>query len=245
MKNYSKFVELTNKSKIYNFPSDLIKEGLIKSVDFDTFVKRIEVLFSKYDETVNIQQFRQGVMITIDITSFDKKLYDEFLSILNVCGYLISYYFYVSGNIIKGYPELPDMFNKDYTTITLNAIKKFDIENFEGIPEYLYHVTEKKYLNKILEKGLIPRSNSKIEKHPERIYVTNSIKGAISFKDTLENMYTDLNFVILKIDTKLLKTIKLYYDPIFFENEEDYKKLKFKAFYTYENISPTAIEVIN
>lgn len=239
MKNYSKFVELSNKSKIYNFPSELIKEGLIKSVGRDIFAKRIKKLFSKYN--IDISQIHIGEFIKIDKKYLNKKLYDELLSLLNICGYLITYHFYDYDIEINGYPELSDLFNKEYSTITLSVMKKFDTENFEGTPEYLYHVTEKKYLSKILEKGLIPRSNAKIEKHPERIYVTNSIKGANNFKKLLNDMYTGLNLVILKIDTKLLKNIKLYYDPIYFE-EEDYKK--FKAFYTYENISPTAIEVV-
>ena len=225
MKNYSKFVELANKSKIYNFPSDLIKEGLIKSVDSDTFCKRLDYLFSDYN--VEISQTHLGVQIEIEKPDFNKKIYDDLLSLLNVCGYMISYHYYDYGNEIKGAPELSDIFNKEYAYIRLNMIKKFDIENYEGVPEYLYHVTEIKYLSKILEKGLIPRSKSKIEKHPERVYVTNSMKGANNFKKILEEIYAGINLAILKIDTKLLNNIKLYYDPIYFEAEEDYKKLKF------------------
>ena len=53
------------------------------------------------------------------------------------------------------------------------------------------------------------------------------------------------NIVILKINSKLLKSIKLYYDPTFFENEKSFEESEYKAFYTYDNITPYAIEIIN
>ena len=58
-------------------------------------------------------------------------------------------------------------------------------------------------------------------------------------------MYPEKDFVILEIDTKLLNNIKLYFDPTYFKSKIDFHKSKIKAYYTYDNISPYAINVFD
>ncbi len=249
MKTYSKFIELTNNFKIQDFPSELVNEGLIRSFDYNIFVDKLNKLFKKYGKTVLIEQSHQGVLITFENHVFNKHLYTELLSLLNVCGYVMSYYYYEYFDFDKvkiGKAGEKEIFNKKYDLMMINIIKKYDIENYKGLPEYLYHVTEKKYLEKILKKGLIPKAKNKIEEHPERIYFTDTIDGAEDFREILEDRL-NLNFddiIILKINTKLLNKIKLYYDPTFFETEYEYENNLYKAFYTYDNISPYSIEII-
>ena len=251
MKTYSKFIELTNNFKIQDFPSELVNEGLIRSFDYDIFVDKLNKLFKKYGKTksVTIDQNHQGVLITFENHTFNKHLLTEFLSLLNVCGYVMSYYYYEYFNFDKvtiGKPGENAIFNKKYDLMMINIIKKYDIENYKGLPEYLYHVTERKNIEKILKKGLIPKAKNKIEEHPERIYFTDNIDGANDFRTMLQY---SMNFniedlIILKINTKLLNKIKLYYDPTFFETEDEYENNSYKAFYTYDNISPYSIEII-
>ena len=244
MKTYSKFIELANR-KINDFPTELVKEGLIVSWDYKIFVKKLTDLFTKYNKNLRIDQDHRGVMLVIAKGTFNKKLYEELLSLLKVSGYIISYFYYQydKGPITRA-PNENDIFNFTQDYIYINIIKKFDIENYGGVPEYLYHVTRSIYLSKIEKNGLIPKSQAKIEKHPERIYVTDSLDGAENFKGLLEDMYDVDDFVILEINTKLLKNIKLHYDPTYFESQFDYENSPFKAFYTYDNIPPNAIELL-
>ena len=78
--------------------------------------------------------------------------------------------------------------------------------------KYLYHITKSKYLNKIMNFGLQPKSHSKKAYHPERIYL---LSDKVSYSDI--NKYKKLldGDIIIKID--LAKTIndkiKLYVDP--------------------------------
>jgi len=245
MKNYSKFIELSNKIIISNFNNELLTEGLIRSVDYDFLIKKLKDLFYKYGKSIRIYENVTPILMKIVKNSFNKKLYDEFLSLLRICGYSISYHYYDFDNSpIIGEPSVVDIFSDNYEYMYLNLIKKFDIENYGGVPEYLYHVTDKKNVEKILEIGLVPRSKNKIEKHPDRIYLTDSLEGANDFKEMIQFRFSD-NIVILKINSKLLKSIKLYYDPTFFENEKSFEESEYKAFYTYDNITPYAIEIIN
>jgi len=249
MKTYSKFIELTNNFKIKDFPSEIVNEGLIRSFDYNVFVDKLNKLFNKYGKNVLIEQNHQGVLITFESHVFNKHLFTEFLSLLNVCGYVMSYYYYEDFYFDKvkiGKPSENEIFYKKYNLMMINIIKKYDIENYKGLPEYLYHVTERKNIEKILKKGLIPKAKNKIEEHPERIYFTDNIDGANDFRTMLQY---SMNFniedlIILKINTKLLNKIKLYYDPTFFETEDEYENNSYKAFYTYDNISPYSIEII-
>jgi hypothetical protein len=70
----------------------------------------------------------------------------------------------------------------------------------------------------------------------------NNLDGALEFKKLLNEMYHDKILRILKINTKLINKIKLHYDPTYFVDEKEYYDDSFKAYYTYDNISPYAIE---
>ena len=244
MKYINYFTQRLIQEKIKKFPSSLINEGLISSASYDKMVQLIKNLFSvKYDKKIKIKQSHLGILLKINDDVFNKKLYEDFLSLLNVGGYVISYFYYDDiDNSINRYPNPDEIFNfKD--VININLIKKFDILDNSSLPEFLYHITEEKYLNKILDKGLIPKSKSKIENHPERIYILNHIDGVENFMEILKNMYPYKNFTTLRINTKLINHIKLYFDPTFFIDEKDYNdKSTFKAYYTYDNIPPHAIE---
>jgi hypothetical protein len=113
--------------------------------------------------------------------------------------------------------------------------------------DYLYHVTEYKYVKNILKNGLIPQSHNKIESHPDRIYVMNNMIGAIHFSRFLEDMYSDYSgecFKIFKINNKLID-IKLYYDQLYLKSKKDFEYPAFKALYTYDNIPPNVMELVD
>lgn len=228
--------------KKQNFPKNLIKEGLIKSYSYERFEKELNKLLNKYDIEPLYEISHLGIFLTFKKDDFKYGFFKDFKMLLNIIGYLISYY-YIDDKYIVGVPDEYEIFNEDYEHIEINVIKKFDLQE-EYIPEFLYHVTENKYLPKIFKNGLIPKTKNKIEKHPERIYLFNNIKGAKEFKDILKQLYDDKKFTILKIETKLLKSIKLYFDSTFFKDELSYYNYDFKAYYTYDNINSLSIQEV-
>jgi hypothetical protein len=57
-------------------------------------------------------------------------------------------------------------------------------------------------------------------------------------------MYIYKEFVILEIDTRLVKHLKLYIDPTFLIDNTDIDAPDdFRAYYTYDTISPLAINI--
>ena len=124
------------------------------------------------------------------------------------------------------------IFEKKYQ----KPLKNNDIE----VPNILYHITQKCYVTKIKQKGLIPKSGNKLSEHPERIYFLTSkpredILWRIAkqiFIQNDSNEYVERNaMVLLTIDiTKVKNKLKFYSDP----NADE-------CVYTYDNISPKLI----
>lgn len=247
MIHLNSFTQRIIEEKIISFPDSLINEGLISSTSYEKTNNILTKLFEKNNKDVEIEYNHLGIIISAKNDVFNEKLYTEFLSILKVCGYVISYFFYNSNYILKykRYPtiiELTNFKNDDY--LEINLIKRFDTSDDSPIPDKLYHITEKQNLSKILKNGLIPKSKKKIENHPDRIYILNNIDGAYNFLNLLNNMYPEKNFSIIEIDIKLINQIKLYFDPTYFKTEKLYKRSKFKAYYTYDNIPPYACNIV-
>jgi len=249
IKKFNEYIPIYEKiiqKKYKNFPEELLNEGLIKSIEYDKFVELLERLFEKSGKnklSYDLIQTHMGVNIEVDRGFFSEELFEKLINLLNVSGYIVNYFF-LDEEEYNRYPDMKDLFS-NYETITINIIKKFDTTNNSPLPEYLYHVSEQKYYDKIMKNGLIPRSLKKIENHPERVYFLDSLEGANNFKEILEDMNPENNYIILRVDIKLLPKLKLHFDPTYFQNEEDYyNEEKYKAYYTYNNITPLSLKLI-
>ena len=227
------FLELLKEKKLTEFNYDLLNEGLIMSVNYDVFINKMNIIIKKHDLKgyCDLYVGKDRIIIQIDDENIQKKklFYDEFNNLLSQSGYYISNY-KINNKVYIGDMDILKFIKNSNLIIYLN--KKFDSE--EGnIPEFLYHVTENKYLEKIEKRGLINKSKNFIEKHPERIYLFGKIEDCydyIEFKDLID-------FSILKIDIKTIKNIKLFIDPKFWPT--------IKAYYIYDNIPPYSIEKMN
>jgi len=231
------FLKEQQKIAIRNFPVELIIEGLIKSIDFEDVVSRLSS-FLKDESNIRIQD--KSIYVNIHRNFFNKGTCQKLFNLLNVLGYTISNFWYDDNAVINKVPDETDIFKNNYDILTIRLIKKFDTSH-NGIPLILFHVTNTKNIQKIKSKGLIPKSGNKIENHPERIYLTDSIEGANDFINSLNQMYPNSTFTVLKIQTKLLNKLTLYYDPSFF-TDENIDSYNYNVFYSYDNISPYAIE---
>lgn len=127
----------------------------------------------------------------------------------------------------------PTKFRSDFLSLNPNFIlfvleRKYDAVD-EYIPEKLYHITNKSFINRIQSRGLVPRSGSKQSYHPERIYFTKNIDNMREFSNMVSGYIPKENQLVLTIDTKGLDNT-FYIDP----NLDD-------AIYTYKNIDPKNI----
>ncbi len=128
---------------------------------------------------------------------------------------------------------------KYLTEVHITYESKFDIEI--NIPDVLYHLSIQEFESDIINKGLVPKSKSKLSKHLDRIYVCSDIKNCYNLINRMKLHYTNKSinnkindkWIIYKIDTKNLN-IKLYKDP----NYND-------GFYIIQNIDKIFISIID
>lgn len=105
-----------------------------------------------------------------------------------------------------------------------------------------YHTTPDIYLNAIKQNGLIPKSENKMENHPERIYVyldpsnDKSMTGQLWNKLSKDKKDRVKDYYILKIDLTKIPNHKFYLDKM--------TMMTVKPMYTYDPIPSSAIEVI-
>lgn len=153
----------------------------------------------------------------------DDKNIDYLSTYMNNMGYFLSS-FYIGNN-----PLGPNYKDKDWTSIKFEA--KFDMER-AVYGSYIYHVTGKKYLSKILKNGLIPKTKNKITGHPDRIYLTDKIESAKQIATIFKTGDFMAEPILLRISVWKL-FIKYMTDQQFPD-----------GFYTTQNIPPQNIEVL-
>ncbi len=229
---------------------NLIREGLI-----------ITHRISKYKHLIENYLDRNNIKFEIDVNStndtfkltlYEKELnsYESIISLINNIGYFPSS-IKVFRNIEDSNNEKYQNFKYNFDTIkdeinnekfiklTLSCEALFDYEVL-NLPPIIYHIYPSKYLDKILNIGLIPKSRIRKSYHPERCYFTYSIIDAnnlikeFQLNDIKDNI-GPINYSILKIDSSDMKNktndkdIKFFIDP------------NSVGFYTYDNINPSFI----
>jgi hypothetical protein len=203
--------------KIYETSKvEKLNEGLIKTQPTELSVRILQKRFPTL-----IIEMRELYDITIEGEMMELKNY---LPIINNLGYFISLLTIDGENWISEY-------NDNTIPLCIFLEPKYDVI-INPLPKKLYHATLSKNDNNILKIGLYPKSNSKISKHPERIYLTDSLERAKEFGIYL----TEINqkpHSIFELNTDNLK-INLYRDI----NMAD------KGFYTINNIPPNNITKI-
>lgn len=158
-------------------------------------------------------------------------LNDDILKTINNLGWFISFIISekYSGKISDGI--ISKLINSN-VKITLEA--KYDILLDEKeLPNFIYHITTVDKLNKIKNKGLVPKSNTKLNNHPERIYFSLTRNDSDELLQRLKRHISPTKEQItLKINTKDLQSfVKFYYD------------VNSKGIYTMNNINPLSIEI--
>lgn len=160
----------------------------------------------------------------ISILLRDPCFVEKYLPLINNLGYFISQMYDVeNGTWIKGY-------DINIKTFKFDIEPKYDLEILP-LPDVLYHATENSNYVKINKIGLVPKSGNKLSSHPERIYLTDSLKMAKLFSNYIHSTYNKES-IILEIDTIGLN-MKLYSDL----------NMRDKGYYTLSNIPSRNIKI--
>lgn len=218
-------------SEFQLFNKKRIHEGLIKTYPLNFALQRL----SEY----GLVNFNKNIIyLQFNLKHLD--IIDSLISIIDLFGYFVSQYKVlpkgkeVSSLNYIDYFKPEELKDKDIEQLWLVIEMKFD-SLFEGDVKYLYHLTERKNLDKIKKYGMIPKSKSKKSYHPDRIYVVLNINN---LKDLLINFTSTKNnindYCILKIDYNKAGKPKLYNDPNYLD----------LGYYIIDNIPYNSIEEI-
>ena len=212
---------------------DDVNEGLITTYRAESVKDIVCRKFNISEECFQIDKDYKTIGLYLK-TTMDSNTIGEIENYMRTCGYHsarkrklytedgVSYYFYL----------FEPKFSEDITDSIKTRYK------------YLYHATPSICVNKILKKGLVPRSKNSMFTYPDRIYFMlgdnlneEQLKvlcrvRALRFRKQ-SNIIDNNDYSILRIDlSQVGNSVKFYVDP--FADE---------AIYTFENVSPKAISI--
>jgi hypothetical protein len=253
IKHFKKFKEfykeelLLNESLIRTYPISSTISGLLRKWDFLKFKKQ----YSKFGEA-------NTICIICESNKIDEDLISGIFKLANYYGWFISLYEAYDKNkreifqlgktisVEKILNSLKEFDKVKYIEINLEA--KYDIElDMKFAPEFLYHITNSKYIEKIRTIGLVPKTHSKLANHPERIYlaiseevVRNILIKQLKYAANKNKQDIDIRtgkeveWFLITISVKDLPQVQRFFRDPNYDN----------GIYTLTNIRPQSIEKI-
>lgn len=160
-------------------------------------------------------------------------------------------------DIYKGKFDLDKIQNhiNNITNLEIIYEAKFDLNISFSKFDKIYHITPTYRVESIIKNGLIPKSNSKLSNHPERVYfmknkqfVTqllkniklNNKKETNKIKQLVDNYFMNKEFIKNdELDYTLLEISNL-------DNYNFYRDINYNnGVYTLDNINPKDIKILN
>ena len=195
-----------------------------------------------YDKSGGLND--QEIAVVLLVLPKDFKDTEKIKKLFNACGWTLA-------------QEKTYDINNQYVAITFHKARQIDEIK---VPSKLYHLTPVSKLKKIISIGLVPRTSNAMSNRPERVYLFTENEDDGFFYQNMANqlfkadLERKLNFsglsreeigkrlrqekrepyCLLEIETNKCGGLKLYGDP-----DMD------GAAWTYDNIPPKAIKVIN
>jgi hypothetical protein len=192
-----------------------IVEGLIHTHPID---KSVNILKRRFPELI-IEVENDG---EIYIENQPPQKLEKYIPIITNLGYFISLITFDGNSWIKEY-------DSESCPVAFYLEPKYDLKVI--VPETLYHTSPIKFKDKISKIGFIPKTGNKKSNHPDRIYLTDNLKTAVSFGENIKNETKD-GYCIYKVDGKYINNL---YSDI---------NLRNGGFYTLQNIKPNCFELI-
>lgn len=203
--------------------TEMLDESLIMTYDIDKVVKIMERKFGLHPSRV-IEN--NGVISIFLPFGVSKNEIGDIKNFMNYCGYYN----------VKDEPVV----NQAINSYVFNFIRKYPNEDiteeiFNNV-EYLYHATPSLYVERIMKYGLVPKAKNKLFQYPDRIYLStvcdDNLFKSLKVVNSI-NKNTGTTYSVLRISVNSLP------DNIVFYKDSDYVN----GVFTYDNISPDAIEI--
>lgn len=229
--------------------SDFVLNETLKTHDIDITINNIHLKLnllrynfsiSKNNNTIELTlngfRYNQSPSLVLDVVMSlfidSHGWFPSKMKLINVSG----------KNNILSYDENYLIKNVQFLeTISIIFEAKYDLIKIN--PDIVYHLSIQEFENSILNKGLIPKSKSKISKHLDRIYLCEDVndcynlipgmKADYLYKKTKENKI-NIKWIIYEIDLKNFN-IKLYNDPNYLN----------KGYYCINNIPKERIKIFD
>lgn len=186
----------------------ILKEEAISTLSIENTKEVIKLKFNLKDWQFATQQGTNSIQLMVlypNISQNTKLIKDAMLA----CGWSFSVKSYIKEN------------NMIYHAMTFEPMFQNDISTEARQCRYLFHWTPKYNLESIIQNGLLPRSENKLFKHSNRIYL---IKGGATQNEIFylgrhlcslnKNKKNNGEYILLSVDlTKISKETEIYYDP--------------------------------
>jgi len=250
-KPVSKVRYYTERSNHYNNPQISINaqlyEGISKSYQPSEVINAIE----KVDPDCQIMSFSfdefghpaRNMDLYFDLPINSN--FDRIQQIITTCGWFVSessiecekYTTVKYHTVDELLSQIPKLVNP--VTLKIRIESRYGY-NINGIIKkkfkQVYHLTPTRNVDKILEIGLTPRSQAKINAHPERIYFALTIPGLENLIPKFVELTKQTDWTILAIDCKSFQAPghHVYTDPEF----------EGLGAFTMANIPPYCITVV-
>jgi hypothetical protein len=227
-------------------------EGLVETYPLDESIRILERGLADFPYWVNIDKKYENNSFSIRFDGvINVNELEWLMNLINNLGYYCSAY-----NLFKNkkrkyfiWVSKGDYLNdiKNCNEVEFLFESKFD-EILKHKPSIIYHVTERKNIEKIIKIGIVPKSKHKKTYHMDRIYVALHLDLSIKIKnmfiyDKIRNSklpvgYDDIKdeYIILELNItdNFYKDMKIYKDP----------NMK-GGYYIYNNIRPQDIKIID
>lgn len=217
-----------------------LKEGLISSYDSMKLITEIKKLLTtkiKYIQPPNLSniftQTKYGHVFTIEISLFEPLTTDEskkLETLLNVYGYINSFG-KLRATQLQLEPKYPVLINRF-------------IEQFND--RTMYHITQKKYIEKIQKIGLTPKESQTTFDHPnDRIYLM-WLPNSKNKKNILETFLKLLarNKNVQAEDMIIFETPYNPTSKYFLDDTDTILERYIVALYTTNNIKPELLQLV-
>jgi len=205
---------------------NVILEEAKRTYSYEEVIKELRILFSigKWQVIKKQEANKVEILILVSNIGNNKK---SVIDALDNCGW----FFIGEQDVVIN--------NKQCIILNFAPMFQEDVSNVVMTTEHIFHWTPQYALDSIMKYGLVPKSENKLGKHPDRIYF---MSGNIPYDNILnfgkrlckenKNSKNNKKYVLLKINTCDARGIKFYYDP----HAE-------QSFYTTETIKPDIIHV--
>jgi len=208
----------------------LLTEGLIKTYPLTDTITMLNNLgiSDNYIRTYNDNNTHK---IYIFINN-DSNIFNQINNKLKLYGWLFSNYETIDGDYGNTIEKILNC--SHIHSFWVAFVAKYDtVVNNKYIPKFIYHITPKSKLTKILNNGLSPKSYNKLTNYPERVYFILDERPILAltkelFKANKSEFKNKETYSVLKIIN--FDRINFYKDP-----ESNY------SIYTFDNIPPNNI----